>query len=89
MKKIALAALAAVVLTWLPAEAEAQSASNFCIGVYNKYKASRGPKAFVTGSDGSCWWGAGQRNIAAAQQFALNACRKNRRPGCRLVESAF
>lgn len=89
MRTYVLAGLAAVFIAGMPVAAEAQRASNFCIGVYNKYKSMRGPKAFVTGSDGSCWWGAGQRNIAAAQQFALNTCRKNRRPGCRLVESAF
>lgn len=79
----------ALFIAGTPVVAEAQTASNFCIGVYNKYKASRGPKAFVTGTDGSCWWGAGQKDITAAQQYALGACRRNGRPGCRLVESAF
>ncbi len=89
MKKLVLAGIPALFVAWMPVTAEAQRASNFCVGVYNQYKAKRGPKAFVTGTDGSCWWAAGQRNIAAAQQHALGSCRKGRRPGCRIVESAF
>lgn len=89
MKKLALAGIPALLLAWMPVTAEAQRASNFCVGVYNQYKAKRGPKAFVTGSDGSCWFAFGQRNIAAAQQTALGFCRRGRRPGCRIVETSF
>lgn len=82
------AAVAAFV-GFAPAVAEAQQASNFCIRVYNLYKSKKGPKAFVTNTSGGCWWAAGQRNIAAAQQFALRSCAASRKGACRVVESAF
>jgi hypothetical protein len=67
----------------------AQTLSPFCQGEYRKYAAQRGPKAFGVGSDGSCWWGYGQRDLAAAQAFVRNACVRNGRPGCRVTESSF
>ena len=69
--------------------AEAQPLSPFCQGVYARYRNSRGPKAFAVGSDGSCWYGFGQRDLAAAQRYAINACVNDGRPGCRIVESSF
>ena len=56
--------------------AEAQSLSNACRQVYANYRGKRGPKAFAVTSGGGCgsYWGA--NSLAAAQNGAMNACRR-------------
>ena len=90
MTRLAIAAICGLwLLSGFAGEASAQTLSAFCEKNYRAYKASRGAKAFATGTDGSCWWGYGKRDLAAAQSFAVGACRRNGRPGCRVVESSF
>lgn len=88
IKTVAAAALG-LALVSVAGEAAAQSLSGPCQFVYRQYRAANGPKAFAVSNYGTCGWWHGARTMADSQRNALNACRGEGRPGCRIVESSF
>jgi hypothetical protein len=88
MRALVLTGMTAFLLAASQGAADAQQLSRFCENQYNRYMDSQSPRAFVTASDGSCWWGYGQRSERASIEFAMNACRRNNRPNCRIYSSS-
>lgn len=88
MKRLAFWSVLALSVAGTGTTAYAQRLSNFCERQYDQYMNAPSPRAFVTGADGSCWWGYGQRDVRAAIAFAMNACTSKGRPGCRVYSSS-
>ena len=50
--------------------------NNFCKNIYSQYLQKQTPKAFLTGSDGSCWWWHGEATAFQSIKIAFDYCRK-------------
>jgi hypothetical protein len=89
MKRVVFAALCAAIGTSFCDIASARNVamSPYCQGIYFQYSNMSGPKAFAMGSDGSCWWGR-RGSVGESRSFAVNACRRNHRRGCHVVDSS-